>query len=226
MTTDEQQAEIENPSDEPVASPAPPVPSVLPPPPPQQPLVIPGQRLPYSNAQPVWQFVLLNVCTFTLYHIIWFYRNWHLLKAQRGLRVTPLVRAIFAPLFAWGFFRALRHLVGPRYYWPFGFIGPEILATIYFSLVIINYLFDFIDRETGYMGDMTALSWVIFVVGFSMMLPLIPAVRALNVYWANKQPGQPMRNSLSAGAIVIVIIGGVLLLIGLLGTILEITGQV
>lgn len=223
MTMNEQQADTDNHYDGPVSSPPLPESNTLPPPPPQQQLIIPGQRLPYSNAQPVWQFVLLNICTFCLYQLAWFYFNWHLLKTQRRLKVTPIARSIFAPLFIWSFLLELQQLVKSSYTWPLDEFGPLVLATCYFLQILLARILQFVDNE---MEGISALTLIMLLVSYSTILPLIPAVRAVNVFWANKQPGQPMRNSLSAGAIVTVVIGGMLLLLVLSVVLIEITGQV
>ena len=183
---------------------------VIPPPPPPphlQGLPVPATQQPYSNAQPVWQFILLNLCTFTLYEIVWFYRNWHVLKAQRDLRVTPLVRAIFAPLFSWRFFAELEGLAGRGYIWP---LPPSTLATCYFLLTLTGRLLERLDNTSD---EVTGLTLLAVVIGLSTTFTLLPAVRALNEFWASEQPGQPLRTSLSGGAIAVIIIGGLFLLI-------------
>lgn len=211
MSTEEQNSTVESPSSLPVMPPPPPVPSVIPPPPPPQQLTDPTQTLPYSNAQPVWQFILLNLCTFTLYHIVWFYRNWHLLKRERGLRVTPLARTIFAPLFAWSFFSEVQQLAGSRYAWR---ISPSTLATLYFILLLFARI---LDRLGSWSPEMTTIPKLWLMATLCSFLPLIPAVCALNAFWAEEQPGQPIRHSLSPGAIGVVIIGGLLMLIVIIG---------
>jgi len=210
MPRNEQQAETENLSDGLVASPPQPEPNTLPPPPPQQQLYIPGHRLPYSNAQPVWQFILLNLCTLTLYQFVWFFRNWYLLKIELGLHINPLGRTIFAPLFSWSFFSNVKRLAGADYAWPLGIAGPPFFAMLYTILVVFGYTIDRVNRDSN---DIAALTFLSMILSFSTILPLVPAVQALNTYWEKEQPGRPMRRSLSAGAIVTVVIGAMVLLV-------------
>lgn len=44
--------------------------------------------------------VLLSIATFGLYSIYWFWRHWALHKLDRGLKLQPLLRALFAVFFA------------------------------------------------------------------------------------------------------------------------------
>lgn len=221
MATEEQLPGTDSGANE-QATPLPPVtPSAIPPPPPQQQFIDPTKRKQYSNIQPVWQFILLNLCTFTLYHYVWFYWNWYLLKTERRLRVTPLARTIFAPLFSWSFFSEVQQLVGSKYSWPLGFAGPPLMATAYSILMVTVSILNRLERIND---EFTVPTGIVYLLGFAAMLPLIPAVRALNAYWAYEQPDRPIRNSLSAGAIVTVIIGGLLFLVVLLGVVVNIMG--
>ncbi len=49
-------------------------------------------RQQFSNAQPVWDFVLLSIVTFGFYEFYWFYRNWTHLKLHKNLDISPAWR--------------------------------------------------------------------------------------------------------------------------------------
>lgn len=44
------------------------------------------------------KLVLLSLCTFGLYELYWFYRNWQCVKHRLDLDIWPFWRAFFAPL--------------------------------------------------------------------------------------------------------------------------------
>ena len=50
------------------------------------------------------KLVIMSICTFGLYEMHWFYKNWQLIK-KSGKRCNPALRALFAPLFALSCFR-------------------------------------------------------------------------------------------------------------------------
>ena len=54
----------------------------------------------FSKVVPTGKFILLSVITFGIYELVWFYRNWNLLKEDKGLKISPFWRAFFAPFFA------------------------------------------------------------------------------------------------------------------------------
>jgi len=109
-------------------------------------------------------------------------------------------------------------LVGSGYAWSF---PPLLCAAFYLVLQLISAV---ISRANSEVEGGLVLTGVAMLIRYISILALIPAVQALNTFWAAEQPDRPMRTSLSAGAIVTVIIGGLLLLLILLGLIVDITG--
>ncbi len=55
----------------------------------------------------VLKLVVMSAVTFNLYQIYWFYMNWKIAK-ERGEDVIPVLRAIFAVLFAFPLFKEVR----------------------------------------------------------------------------------------------------------------------
>lgn len=47
----------------------------------------------------VWKFLALSLLTFSIYECYWMYWNWRYVRERDGTVVTPLARAIFAPIF-------------------------------------------------------------------------------------------------------------------------------
>ncbi len=54
----------------------------------------------FSRVIPTWKFILLSISTFRIYELVWFYRNWKFLKAEKNLKISPFWRAFFCPLWA------------------------------------------------------------------------------------------------------------------------------
>ena len=55
----------------------------------------------------IWKLIVMSTVTFGAYQIYWFYRNWRMAK-ERGDDVIPILRAIFAVLFAYTLFKDIR----------------------------------------------------------------------------------------------------------------------
>lgn len=49
------------------------------------------------------KLIVMSICTLGLYELYWFYKNWVILKSV-GTNCIPILRVIFAPLFAYSCF--------------------------------------------------------------------------------------------------------------------------
>lgn len=47
------------------------------------------------------KLILMSICTFGIYELWWFYKNWRVIRDRTGESIMPFWRAVFAPL--WGF---------------------------------------------------------------------------------------------------------------------------
>ena len=41
----------------------------------------------------------MSICTLGIYEIYWFYKNWRLIRDERQINISPLLRGIFSPFF-------------------------------------------------------------------------------------------------------------------------------
>ena len=68
----------------------------------------------YSNAQPLWQLILLDFVTFGLYFFYWSYRNWKHLKEYKRLDINPTWKALELLIPIVGIFFAYEQFVAFR----------------------------------------------------------------------------------------------------------------
>lgn len=189
--------------------PTPPRPVATPIPPPPSSLQYQGMQtnLPHSKAQPVWQFALLVFITFGLYYIYWFHRNWVFIQREFGIDITPIARAIFCPLYAISFVDytfAMAKGSNPTNSFSSSFLGGMFLTLALASRVLTMAA---AHTHSKYSLILYMLHYVAY---YATILTMVPAVQALNVYWERKQPEYRLRTGLSAGEIVIVIIGSII----------------
>lgn len=64
--------------------------------------------VPYFFTTSTLKLTLMSICTFGLYDIFWFYKNWVFIQERTGRKIKPLVRAIFAPIFAYSCFKEIK----------------------------------------------------------------------------------------------------------------------
>ena len=119
------------------------------------------------------KLIVMSTLTFTLYQLVWFYKNWALVRA-RGEPVLPLARAIFAVFFAYGLFDRIRRRNDSAARLEAGW-----LAAAWIGLTIVGNL---LDRFVGSEPTAGVLA-VSMVIGLASVLPLLPvqsAVEAIN----------------------------------------------
>ena len=54
------------------------------------------------------KLALMSICTFGIYELYWFYKNWVLIRERTGQNIMPFWRASFAPLWAYSCFRHIK----------------------------------------------------------------------------------------------------------------------
>jgi hypothetical protein len=104
---------------------------------------------------------VLSVATWGIYSIYWAYKQWSYLRASRQIKIRPLLRSIFLPLFAYSLFKQLK---SPR---------PGRYAITYIVLAV-----------SGTYPE----SWTAFVSSLSF-LPLVWVQQQINAEYV--RDGQP-----------------------------------
>ncbi len=158
----------------------------------------------FSNAQPVWHFVLLSLVTFSLYQIYWFYRNWKQLRLYEGWDISSGWRTV-------------------------GLFVP--ILNIFLIYNQFQYIRDFARvSECGrlFSPGWITLGWIFFnalaylddpfwFLAFLSVWPLGLVQSVLNSYWKKKQPGLVVKTKLSGGQIALLVIGGIFWILVLIG---------
>jgi hypothetical protein len=163
----------------------------------------------FSNAQPVWHFVLLTIATFGIYQVYWFYRNWKHFKIHKNLNISPGWRTVglFVPILgavlAYRQFRDIRDFAEEA-----GVDKTYSPGWIFFSWLILQCLCYLLPGPLQFLYLL--LVW-----------PLAVVQRVLNAYWEKEQPELPVRTDFSGGEIALLIIGGILLILALIGSFAE-----
>ncbi len=122
----------------------------------------------FSKVIPLWKFILLSVITFGIYELVWFYRNWKILKNEQNLKITPLLRTIFSTIFAWSFASYLKKFLNEKNI-AFNY-SPILIWASYFVFRILWKLPD----------PYSLLSYLTFI-------SMIPLVKSMNTYWISQE---------------------------------------
>lgn len=112
---------------------------------------------PYPFVISNWKLAILSICTFGLYDIYWFYKQWKSYKADKKLKVSPFWRSIFSPIFSYSLFKNISN--ASKDLDKNKGVEAGALAVVYFFLCRV---------------------WPL------SFLPLIPAQNSINFYWDKK----------------------------------------
>lgn len=172
-----------------------------------------GLSEPCENAQfynpSIAKLVILSICTFGIYEIYWFYRQWKAIKKQTGKNISPFWRAWFAFFTCPGLFTRVLESAKDK-----GFEAsstPGGLIASYMGLVVFANITSQIDF--GYAW----LDLLLWFIGFLTVLPLVSAQRAMHYYNTQIDPQYVPNGKFSVWAIILCFIGGVLLLLSFVG---------
>ena len=81
------------------------------------------------------KLVLMSICTFGIYELYWFYKNWVLIKERTGQNIMPIWRSIFALFWAYSCFKHIKNSAAENNIQESLFIG--VLGIVYFVLEIL-----------------------------------------------------------------------------------------
>ncbi|MGH9369851.1 MAG: trypsin-like peptidase domain-containing protein, partial [Thermoanaerobaculia bacterium] len=180
------------------------------PPPPGRGPSVEGRR--YSDAQPIWQLVLLWVSTFGFYGIRWFYRTWKQLKRDRDLDMSPGLHTLglFVPILnlvlVFNLFKEIKEYAEDARIIVRWAPGPLVAAFVGLNLL----------------WKLPPPWWAFSLLSVCL---LAAAQATLNRYWSVRQAGVPVRRRMSGGQFAAVVVGGFCFLLVGLGVYTQLTQE-
>jgi hypothetical protein len=145
------------------------------------------------------KFTAMSVCTFGVYEIYWFYKNWRLVRERENLKILPFWRAFFAFFFCYQCFsriRAQAATIGIDHSVP---AGPLAAAWIITSL-----LYKLPDPF-----------WLVSLLAFLFILPIQALANRINETMA---PGHDQNRRLTGWNIAAVAGGGIFFVLAIIGS--------
>ena len=113
----------------------------------------------------IGKFVILSFVTLGLYQFVWFYRNWRYIKTSEGTSIWPWARALFYPLW---YYPMLKRLDVQR---------KGLLAAASLILFVPRWYYEFVPFPVDSLLLEGITLWAVTLLA---VLPLIPAVKAIN----------------------------------------------
>ena len=155
-----------------------------------------SQPLYFSVSKP--KLIAMSICSWGIYEIYWFYKNWKLIKERTGQDIRPFWRAIFAPFFCHSLFKSVKelaHLQGiPSQ------VSPGWLTFAYIAMLVTHRLPD-----------------PVWLISFLTFLPLLPVQGLINQVNLKVALEYEFDDHFSWKNMVVIILGGILLILSLIG---------
>lgn len=153
----------------------------------------------YFFTTSTFKLAVMSICTFGIYELYWFYKNWVLIKERTGQNIMPFWRAFFAPLWAYSCFKHIKSSANEN-------SVPESLSIGLLSIVyfVLQALWKLPDPY-----------WLVSFFSFTLLIPANSV--AINI---NKHLISDFNNNeaFSGWNWVGVVLGGLLFLLSLIGT--------
>lgn len=147
------------------------------------------------------KLLILSLCSFSIYELYWFYKNWQRIQESSREPLSPFWRAFFAPVFAFSLFGRVRdHAIveGVSVRW-----NAAVLGTLFLLLTASSRL-----------PEAWGLLWLGAVV------PLIPVQRLMQDLNARSNPRAPKNGRFTRGNVATVVVGGLMLALAVMGILL------
>lgn len=150
----------------------------------------------------ITKLVLLSMCTFNLYTVYWFYKNWKHVNQHETDKVWPAVRAFFAVFFCHSLFQRVRDFQRPS--GEACDLAAGWLAVFWIITTLLHKLPD--------------PYWWISLLAFVFLIPVQAEVNRLNTEVA---PGHNPNARLSVLNWVVLVLGGPFVALAIVGTLAQ-----
>jgi hypothetical protein len=169
----------------------------------QAPIVLDGSQpvQPPFFAVSLLKLAVLSTCTFGLYEIYWFWRNWNRIRVSGEPEITPSLRAVFLIFYCYPCFIRVK-LAG---------IGRGVIPAPPIGILAICYiLMTFSWRLPGPL-------WLISFLKVTLLLPIQFYVNRIN---AVVSPGHDPNSRFGAWNWIATVAGSILLILAIIGSLL------
>lgn len=149
------------------------------------------------------KFILMSICSLGIYEVYWFYKNWHYIRERRQNNISPVIRALFSPLWYAALMkelnkevsRAVVHESGTGLAPRIPYLNRWLWASSYFIFSIL------VNIPEPY--------WlVIFILATASLLPSVSVINRLNF---SGNVNFKSNSKLGIKNLLVVAIGGLLL---------------
>jgi hypothetical protein len=153
------------------------------------------------------KLAVMSLCTFGFYELYWCYKQWDAVGRREQEKLSPFWRAFFAPLWAFSLFPNIQQLTAQH----------GVPATWSGSGLALAFLL---------LGAASRLPDPLWLVSLFSFLPLLVVQRSVNTLNATVATSAERNDRYSGRNVVVIVIGAILLVLVVWGTLLPNDGGV
>lgn len=157
---------------------------------------------------PVSRLIIMNIVSFGFYQAYWIYKNWKCLKERDSMNIQPFWRGIFGVFFIHNLLKTI-HADSDLNEHKEPVFNPSTQATIWVALVVFSRLADRVLPD--------AASILSLPLSLGAILCFVPVQRYINEVYEGTI--KPPYYGWSVGHIVCIVIGSILWLLTIIGTV-------
>jgi hypothetical protein len=147
------------------------------------------------------KFAVLSFCSFGLYELYWFYKNWQLVKEREHSDIMPFWRTLFCGLFCYSLLRRIGQSAKEANL-------PSIPAgRLAVGWIIVKLLYRLPNPY-----------WLVWFFAFPFLMPIQQTVNKMN---AKHAPNHDPNSRFRAWNVIAVVVGGVFIVLVIIGSFLR-----
>jgi hypothetical protein len=140
----------------------------------------------------VVKLAVMSLCTFGIYELYWFYKNWSAIQERGEPEIMPFGRAFFAPFFCYSLFSKIRATAKSRAIQDPVPAGPLAAGWIIFTIL----------------GRLPDPYWLVSMLSIAFLLPVQEAVNEIN---ATASPEHDPNRTFTRWNVAAIVAGGLFL---------------
>ena len=163
------------------------------------PHIMTNESPPYYFSVSEQKLVVMSLCSFGIYELYWFYKNWELIMERTGQNIFPLVRAIFPIFFCHSLFESVKESA-------FALQIPSEIRPRALSIAWVLLTFGFWSLPNPF-----------WLVGLLTFLPMLPVQKVINNINRKIAPSAEVNDRFTGKNIAVLILGGISVLLYVIG---------
>jgi hypothetical protein len=144
------------------------------------------------------KLVLMSICTFGIYEIFWFYKNWQIIRDRDGVSLSPFWRTMFFPIWSFTLFKMIKQKAQSS-----GISATWSATGLGVAVIVLNAIVRLPDP--------------FWLLAFASFVPLLMVQSTVNDINKKEAPFLDSNEAITGKNLAVLLIGGTLVLLAVIG---------